>query len=151
MAIVIDGVLHGACDVVGPWVNQNLGGGQIAGPYVTHGLLNAEGHLIFGAVWFNHKGAEIEVAMYATDIRPAVPAVFRHILAYPFDVLKVKRINAEIDVSNKRVIRFAEGIGMKRDCVKRGTTVALYGMMRGDCPFLKEKADGLSAEASCTH
>lgn len=151
MAMVIDGVLHGACDVVGPWVQRNLGGSDLNVPYVTHGLLNAEGQLVFGCMWFNHRDDEVEVAMFATDIRPAMPQVFRAILAYPFDVLKVTRINAEIDVENKRVIRFAEGIGMKRDCVKRGTTKALYGMMRGDCPFLKEVEDGQSAIPAITH
>lgn len=150
-AYVLGGVLYGADEIVGPWVQKQLGGDVIAGPYSALGVLGPDGDLTFGALWFNQRDADIEVAMFATDIRPSMPTLFRRILAHPFEVLGASRVSAEIDADNERVIRFALGIGMKLEGRKRraasgGGDKLLFGMLPEDCPFLKVRNDGKSPE-----
>lgn len=139
---IVGGVLYGANEMVGNWVQHHLGGGEIAGDYTALGVLGPDGELTFGALWFNRRDADVEVAMFATDIRPSMPALFRRILAHPFEVLGASRVSAEIDADNERVIRFALGIGMKLEGRKRRATAdgkdkLLFGLLPEDCPFLK--------------
>lgn len=139
---IVGGVLYGADEMVGEWVQRHLGGGAIAGPFTALGVLGADGVLTFGALWFNQRDADVEVAMYATDIRPSMPALFRRILSHPFDALGAARVSAEIDEDNQRVIRFALGIGMKLEGRKRRATAEgkdklIFGLLPEDCPFLR--------------
>ncbi len=139
--VMIDGVLHGAHDLVAEFVHGILGAShKPAGPYVSHGVLDHEGKIIFGCLWFNYReGEDIEAAIAASDIRPALPCIFQQILDYPFGVLKLPRFTAEIRADNARMIRFAEGIGMKREGLKRGTDIAIYGLLPSEARFWRPK------------
>ncbi len=141
---VIDGVLYGADEIVGPWVQHHLNGGPIAGAYTALGILGPDGDLVCGAMWFNQRDADVELGLYATDFRPSMPSVYRRMLAHPFDVLGVNRVSAEIAASNARVCRLALGLGFKLEGRKRqampdGGDKLLFGMLRNECIFLKDR------------
>lgn len=142
---VIDGVIFGEDERVGRWVQDQLGGGDIAGPYVALGVENAEGELIFGIIFFNHHpGRDIEVAMAATDIRPAMPASFRRIAEYPFITLGLPRLTAFVHIDNHRVRRFAEGIGCKFEGIKRATDEIMYGLLPSEFIFYRQEIQEIS-------
>ena len=154
---VVDGVLYGADEVVGAWVQKHLHGGVISGPYTALGVLANDGKLVCGAMWYNQRDADVELGLYASDFRPSMPAVYRRMLAHPYQTLGVNRVSAEIAASNERVCRLALGLGFrlegrKRQACKDGGDTLLFGMLRDECIFLKKaKIDGQSAVTSSTN
>ena len=80
--------------------------------------------------------------------------VFRRIFAWPFDVLGVARVTAEIAADNERMLRFACGIGMKLEGVKRqavaGKDKAIFGLLKSERPFMRE-THGKSTEGTAAH
>lgn len=138
MRQTVGGVVYGDDARVGAWVQDQLGGGEIAGPFQALGVENADGELVFGALFTNERDGDIEIAIAATDIRPAVPSVFQRILDYPFKQLGLPRLTAEIPLSNRRMIRFAVGIGFKLEGIKRkadgkGGDVGVFGLLAEEC------------------
>lgn len=139
--------------MVGAWVQKHLGGGVVSGPYTAVGILGSDGNLTCGALWFNRREGDVELAIYADDMRPSMPAVYRRMLAHPFEVLGASRVTAEIDATNERCIRLAMGLGFRLEGRKRRATSAggdslIFGLLPEDCPFLRKRADESTISAS---
>lgn len=139
--MIVDGVLYGADIDVGLWVQSNLGGVTIPGPFVALGGVDSTGELTFGVIWFNERDKDIEAAIYATSSKQATRTVMRRVFAHAFDVVKANRITAEIDAVNARAIRFVIKLGFqlegrkRRACLDGGDRL-VFGLLRDDCKFV---------------
>lgn len=154
MRRVVGGVVYGDDERVAAWVQDQLGGGEIAGPYQALGIENPAGELVFGVVFFNEQEADITIAMAATDMRPAIPSMYQRILDYPFAQLGLPRVSAEIALSNRRCVRFALGSGFRLEGVKRkaaadGGDVGVFGLLADECPLWRPRRE--SAETTAAH
>lgn len=135
---IVDGVLYGADDVVAEWVARRLGRKQWHSKgNVALGMTDGT-KLLGGMVFYDHRpGAEVYFSV-ATDGPQAMKLrALARMYAYAFGQLGVKRISAEIELSNKRSIRLAEGVGFVREGVKRraapdGGHVGVYGLLLKD-------------------
>lgn len=134
--VIVDGLLFHADETVAEWVNQACGGGKIFAPYTAIGVVGNEG-LTAGVVFHSYSGTDVTVT--ATTLRPSLRlrSAIRAGLSYAFHQLKVQRVSAEIELSNTRMIKLAEGLGFVREGVKRraalnGKHVGVYGLLQKD-------------------
>lgn len=134
--VIVDGLLFRADDYVARWVNEACGGGKVFAPYTAIGVWGTGG-LSAGVVFHSFSGTDVTVT--ASTLRPSfrLRSAIRAGIAYAFGQLKVQRVSAEIELSNKRMIRLAEGLGFVREGVKRraalnGKHVGVYGLLQKD-------------------
>lgn len=136
-ARIVDGLLFGADEVVAKWVNKHCGGGaKIEVPCVAIGLVKGDA-LAGGVVFYSHRNNDIQMALANAGIRPVSPRNLARVFGYVFNQLGLSRVTAEIELSNKRCIKAAEGLGFVREGVKRragsdGGHVAVYGLLKKD-------------------
>lgn len=76
--------------------------------------------------------------------------IFETVFDYLFNFLNVRRVTAPMSVDNIRCIRLAEAVGFQREGLLRqanldGGDLVLYGMLRGECRWIKEKHDAAVA------
>lgn len=133
---IVGGVLYGADDVVGEWINARLGDDKSEIPFVALGVVAGE-RLALGAMFFNQQEKDITLALAADpDVgfyRRAVAQVF----AFPFVQLGLPRVTAEIPLSNEKSIAGAKWLGFVREGVKRraapdGGHVGVFGLLKKD-------------------
>jgi RimJ/RimL family protein N-acetyltransferase len=134
-AQVVDGVLYGADDLVGEWINARMGDSKPDVPFVAMGVFHGD-RIALGTMFFNQQDADITVA-FAAEPKGCKTRAIARIMAYPFLELGLPRVTAEIPLSNKASIRFAEGLGFVREGVKRraapdGGHVGVFGLLKKD-------------------
>lgn len=134
--VIIDGLLFNADAHVAEWVNSRCGGDKVFAPFVAIGVVNAH-ELTAGAVFHSYHDSDITVT--AASARPSLRlrSAIRAGMGYAFQQLGVPRVTAEIDMSNARMIRLAEGLGFVREGVKRraardGKHVGVFGLLKKD-------------------
>jgi hypothetical protein len=134
--VIVDGLLFGADEHVAGWVDERCGGGKVYPPYVAIGVVSSAG-LVAGVVFHSYSGSDITVT--AANLRPTLRlrSALRAGMSYAFNQIHVARVSAEIELSNARMIRLAEGIGFVREGVKRraarnGKHVGVFGLLKKD-------------------
>lgn len=135
--VIVRGVLYGADDVVGEWVNARLGAGKSDVPFVAMGILWGEDRLALGAMFFNQQDRDITLAVAADPECGFKRRAFAQIMAYPFIQLGLPRVTAEIPLSNERSIDAVKRLGFVREGVKRraapdGGHVGVFGLLKKD-------------------
>jgi hypothetical protein len=155
----IKGVVYFADDIVARWVQERLGGNAVLVPYVAIGIVhpdikdeqvddvNLPNMLTAGAFFWNHQpGNDIVVSVASDTFLSGRPQPIQDVLDYPFGVLDLKRLSAEIEETNTISIRNAEKLGFVLEGVKKfagsgGCDVMLFGLYRDGCKFWKRAAD----------
>ena len=133
--VVIGGLLFNEDEAVAQWVNERCGGGKVFAPFVAIGVVS-NGVLTAGAVF--HSYQEHDITVTAASARPSLrlAGAIRGGLSYAFEQLGVPRVSAEIELSNTRMIRLAQGLGFVREGVKRRAAgighVGVYGLLKKD-------------------
>lgn len=140
---VLNNVLFGADDAVREFVDARLpvrrGGGF--GPSSALGVIR-HGRLVGGVVFHGFRGHDIEISIASDSPLWASKKTFATLYAYPFNQLGVVRITCITGRKNKAVRRLAEASGFKLEGTHRkaldGREDAMsYGLLRGDCRWLK--------------
>lgn len=148
-AVIIDGVLYGEDAQVANWVHQVLGGGIVEVGFVGMGIVPegtpngrdiASVDLVGGVYfWGFEDGAQRDIIASVAvadrllnDMSAFRPAI-RQILDYPFGVLKLPRISAEMAMSNEIGILAAQKLGFtlegrKRKKMRDGGDVGMFGL-----------------------
>lgn len=134
--VIVDGLLFGADEAVADWVSRMCGGGKVFAPYTAIGVMG-DTDIMAGAVFHSYSGLDVTVTASAVKPSLRLRSAIRAGLFYAFDQLKVSRVSAEIEMSNARMIRLAEGLGFVREGVKRraapdGKHVGVFGLLRKD-------------------
>lgn len=98
-------------------------------------------HMIDGVEWYN----TVECGIAARSPRWANRKVIREILSIPFRQFKVRKVRLVIPSTNKRALRFAEGIGFTPEGTLRheyakGVHACVLGLLRNEF----ERADFLA-------
>lgn len=154
--VIKDGLIYGADPEVAQWTNDRQGGGLVEQIFLAIGLLE-DGWmpqdinedtlpqiLKAGVFFWGHQSddgvSDIYVTVSADDISVAKPATIRAVLNYPFGQLKVRRISAEVDLSNERAVRQVQKLGFKMEGRKRrmaagGGDVGTFGLLPEECPI----------------
>lgn len=104
---------------------------------------------INGAEWYN----TVECGIAASSPRWASRRIIREILSIPFKQFKVRKVRLVIPSTNKRALRFAEGIGFTPEGTLRheyakGVHACVLGLLRNEferADFLKRKKPVRSA------
>jgi hypothetical protein len=135
--VVVGGLLFGADQPIADWVNELCGGDKVFPPYVAIGVVGSQG-LMAGAVFHSYQGSDVTVTAAALHPSLRLRSAIRAGISYAFDQLKVPRVTAEIDLSNARMIRLAQGLGFVREGVKRRAArdhkhhVGVFGLLKKD-------------------
>jgi hypothetical protein len=97
-------------------------------------ITNDSGDIIGGVLWSSYKAGQDVTMTIAADVahHPSMYRLFVPIFDYPFNVLKVPHVSAEIEVDNKASRRLAEWVGFRPYGVKRQTSICLYGLTLDD-------------------
>lgn len=134
--VIVDGLLFRADDFVAEWVNGKCGGAKVFPPFVAIGAVK-DGGLMAGVVFHSYQGPDVTVT--AAFERPSLRlrSAIRAGLGYAFGQLAVNRVSAEIEMSNARMIKLAEGLGFVREGIKRraaadGRHVGVFGLLKKD-------------------
>lgn len=134
---IVDGVLYGADDVVGEWIDARLGHGKSDIPYVAMGIIWNNERLALGAMFFSEQPCDITMAVAADPECGFKRRAFARIMAYPFVQLGLPRVTTEIALSNERSISAVKRLGFVREGVKRraapdGGHVGVFGLLKKD-------------------
>ena len=154
-AVVHDGVLFGADDVVAAFVGARIPHIGVAGfvgrPFQALGVVLNE-HLIGGVVFSNFRGEggkvfDMEVSIAFDHWRWARCATLARLFAYPFRQIGCPRITALVPADNRRTLKLMRSIGWTEEGRHpRGldgvTTLVSFGMLPEDCRWLKGSANG---------
>ena len=67
--------------------------------------------------------------------------------SYPFEELGLRRITTLVEKKNRRARKLNEGLGFVREgCLRKGArngdNLIVYGMLKDECRWLKERGDG---------
>lgn len=146
--VIVEGVLYGADELVAEWVARKLGRKEPGDrPYVALGMTDGE-NLVGGMVFFNQRGnAEVHVSAAADDPKAMRLRGLARMYAYAFNQLGVRRITAEVEMSNTRSIRLVQGLGFVREGVKRkaapdGGHVGVFGLLAKDFKLRRYMPNG---------
>jgi len=104
---------------------------------------------INGVEWYN----TVEVGIAARTPRWASRRVIKEILSIPFKQFKVRKVRLVVPSTNKRALRFAEGIGFTPEGTLRheyakGVHACVLGLLRNEferADFLRRKKPARSA------
>jgi RimJ/RimL family protein N-acetyltransferase len=102
--------------------------------------------LVGGVVYHRYRGFDVLMSTYLTP-GALLPGTLRALFAYPFNDLGCKRVSAIIGKKNKKSRKLCEGLGFVLEGVmKRGLDgfedAFLFGMLKENCRWLKEREDG---------
>lgn len=137
-AKVVDGLLYGADDLVGEWVKAKLGSkGQFTPPFVAIGIANGDATALAAGIVFHSYHAGADVALTVAGGPVARPRAIARAINYAFSQLGLRRVSAEIALSNTRSLELARGMGFVQEGVKRkaaadGGHVAVMGLLAKD-------------------
>lgn len=164
--VIEDQLIYGADSEVATWVEYKLGGDLVLSLFVAIGVLRdgvrPEGVteetirdcLVAGAYFTNEENeggySDISWTVYSDDVTAGKASILKRVLEYPFKQRKLRRLSAEIDLSNDRAVRQAQRLGFKLEGRKRrkapgGGDVGVFGLLPEDCPLFRE---GVTANAS---
>lgn len=138
MAVIKNGVLFGADELVAEWVQRRLGGAKAHAPYVALGVVDDEaGSLIGGVIFFNAEDRDVQMAVAMDTACARRVRALATCYAYVFRQLGLDRITAMIEIKNRPSVRLAEGVGFVREGVKRraapdGGHVGVFGLLKKD-------------------
>lgn len=95
-----------------------------------------------GVVYYNQRGHDVEMTIYAETARWANRGNIRAFLHYPFIQLGCERVTAIVDEENVTCQRFLVGIGFIHEgthpkAMPNKNTAYSYGMLKEDCRWLK--------------
>jgi len=124
---------------ISKWVFEY--GGQWVPGNPAIGVEDESGVLIAAIAYDGYTGASISMHSRCDDPRRVPRKFYSLIFDYPFNQLKVKRVNGIVASSNARAMRVDEHLGFKREAVLRdyfpdGDAI-IYAMYRDDCRFLR--------------
>ena len=106
-------------------------------------FLEKDGQII-ACVLYNHwyPGISVDISV-AADRGNWLTRDFLHLVfKNPFENWKVRRVGSSIAASNERSKRFCEHLGFRHEGTLRaaapdGDDLLLYGMLKGECRFLR--------------
>jgi hypothetical protein len=137
-AVEVDGVLYGADAAVMVAVSDLLQSPLVEVPSIALGIMDGN-KIIGGAIFHSYReGLDIEAVVAMKDPSKVTKGMARRILAYPFEELKLPRMTLQVEESNTRAIKVAEGYGAKLEGKKRGSGINIYGLLPGECPFWRQ-------------
>jgi RimJ/RimL family protein N-acetyltransferase len=122
------------------------------GKAVSIGVVS-DGKLIAGAVFYNYRNVDIELAFAADSPRWATRNNINRILYYPFFQLNCKRITTLQNPDNLRCIKSSEGLGFVyegalREAGNGGSDILIYGLTKTD--YMKSKYYGYKIRTKST-
>jgi len=145
--------VFGQDSFVGQWVADQLpgfGGPEGFGPFYALGFA-LDGRLIAGAVYHEFRphpfGADVRISFAASSPRWGSSRNIRAVFAIPFLQYGCGRVTTVAGRRNAAARRLNEGVGFTFEgLIRRGwdgrEDAIVYGMLREECRWLKEKADG---------
>ena len=110
--------------------------------YTAIGVVD-NGELIAGAIYNEYRPpVDIRESFASISPRWATKYTLRHMFAYPFIHLGVRRMSSVIAADNVASIDLTERLGFKREGVMRagmddGQDAILFGMLKEECPWIK--------------
>jgi RimJ/RimL family protein N-acetyltransferase len=130
-------------EVVGQFVVdhiRNFDSIKDLGEYASLGIAY-NGKLIFGVIYNNFFGHDIEMSAAGTSKKWATKNILKMIFKYPFEQLKVRRVSMSIDKPNKHARKVVEKLGFKLEGIKRtgsksGKDLCGYGMLITECKWI---------------
>jgi RimJ/RimL family protein N-acetyltransferase len=108
------------------------------------------GELVAAMAVGGKERGNVEITFAADSPKWATRDTIRRMMAWPFDQLDCHRVTTRIAASNKRAIRFNEGIGFRREGVIRegwgpGEDAVLLGLLRSEAPEWMRPQPALAA------
>jgi RimJ/RimL family protein N-acetyltransferase len=129
---------------IAAWVARNIPGIDDFGPCAAVGVVQDD-QLVAGVVWSGYRDHDIQASVYAASPRwLARPReTLRDLFTYPFDVLGCRRVTTYAARSNVRALKMNKRLGfVVEGCLRKGwdgqDDAIMFGMLRGDCRWLKE-------------
>lgn len=106
--------------------------------------LIAGDYLVAGVVYSHWSPSDVMVTIAADETaRWATPEYLFAIHDFPFNQIKVRRLNAVVRQSNKRSQQFVEHLGFKAEGLIREAYEeedgVLYGMLKRECRWIGEE------------
>ena len=140
----------GRDEEIARWVRHQLPEHPDFGPCTAIGVTE-DNRLIAGAVYHNfhdHQGHKfVEVSVIATEPRCCNRRVLRALFRYPFEQLRVRRLQTTVAKRNKRARRLVMRLGFRYEGTGReawfsGGDACIYSMLPQECGWLKENNIG---------
>jgi RimJ/RimL family protein N-acetyltransferase len=132
------------------WVRVRMPDGVDSfGKAVSIGVVS-DGKIIAGAVFYNYRNVDIELALAADSPKWATRNNINRMLHYPFFQLNCKRITTLQNPDNLRCIKSSEGLGFVyegtlREAGNGGSDILIYGLTKTD--YIKSKFYGYKIRA----
>jgi hypothetical protein len=152
--IVVGSILIGADALVGDMVKSRIPHmrGQSFGEHTTLGVVR-RGRLLGGVVYYGYRGFDIQVAIAFDGRGWALPGTLRALCAYPFHELGCERITAVTSKKNKTARAMLARAGFRFEgVIRRGLDGVrdgfVYGLLKHECKWLKDKSNGNISSAS---
>ncbi len=150
--VIVNNVLYNEDAVVATWINEQFnipGVDLVSVPFVAMGIVDPDSsstslreRLIAGCYFFNHVDKptrkDIWVTAAMTDAAASHRAAIKQILHYPFGELGLRRISAECDMANTRLMRQLEILGFAFEGHKPNVGPSewgYFGLYPERCPF----------------
>lgn len=148
MPIIVGSLLYGADQIVIDLVRRNIpdmGERNFSHP-VGIGVVR-KGQLVGGAIYHDYRERDGDIEMSAAFLTPAwcLPQTLRDLFAYPFTQLDCVRMTTMTTRKNKAARSFDERAGFKlegvlRKAFNKKNDIMIYGMLREECRWIKDKA-----------
>ena len=124
----------GVSELVTKWVQRQFPDAPNFAPCRAIGIADGN-RIIAGVVYNNYCGHIITVSMVSTDRRWCNRRIIRALLAYPFEQLKVCRVQVNVAKRNKHTRKLLERAGFKFEGRRRqawpdGSDAIEYSMLR---------------------
>jgi len=122
------------------------------GPCVGFGVVRAS-QLFGGVVFNNFRSFDVHMSAPFDHVGWALPETIQDLCDYPFNRWGMMRVTAITGKKNKKARKVLEYIGFKFEGVSRlgldGERDAhVYGLLKQECKWLKDRNDGLTATGS---
>ena len=128
---------------VARWVQKQFPQIVSFGQCVAIGVARQD-RLIAGVVYYNYHPHMIDASFAATDPRWCSRRILRAMFAYPFEQIKVRRLQVAVAKRDRRGRRMLKRVGFKPEGRRSaanpdGSDVIEYAMLRENCKWLKEQ------------
>lgn len=139
-------VLCGNDAAVAEWVANRIPHMETGfADYAALGIYACD-ELIAGVVYHECRGNDIQMSTASDDVRWLSRSVLAAVFAYPFEQLQCDRVTAFTPKMAATTRRFLLGLGFAEEGnIRRGfrnDDCIVYGMLREECRWLKEKNNG---------